>query len=288
MSQEPEPPPAEASGRSGQTAAEPAPPAETEPASGSAATRASEPGSANEATPEPGSAATETTPALDPTGEPTPEPRGDTAAEPGSATEKPASSTGRAIPAQRGATTAETVTTPQPEPTPPDQATPDHTTAGQVTADQATPDQAAADPAEGQAATAAAPGPAPVRPRRRWWGLAFGIVSGVLAVAVVAGLGLLALSMLRPKPPAVGDCLTDAPSFDDMTVVDCASATAYWRVAGNGGTWTWADFHATAPDEVCADFPTTLQALWFSDQTNVTDRTEGEVVCLEPLRSDQP
>ena len=127
-----------------------------------------------------------------------------------------------------------------------------------------------------------------VRPRRGpRWGLVLGIASGVLAVGAVATLGLLALSMLGEDPPVVGDCMTDAASVEDMVVVGCDSADAYWLVTGQDGNWTRGAFEAAQPGEVCADFPSTLQALWFSDQADVTDDTDGTVVCLEPLNPSQ-
>ena len=119
-------------------------------------------------------------------------------------------------------------------------------------------------------------------PRRRRLGLVLGIAGGLVALAVAAAAGFVALTLLSEDLPAAGDCLTDASVPDEMTVVDCGSSEAFWTVVGLDGTWAHGDFEAATAGEVCAGFPTSQQALWVSNARTVSADTEGQVVCLEP------
>jgi hypothetical protein len=110
-----------------------------------------------------------------------------------------------------------------------------------------------------------------------------GIAGGLVALAVAAAAGFVALTLLSEDLPAAGDCLTDASVPDEMTVVDCGSSEAFWTVVGLDGTWTHGDFEAATAGEVCAGFPTSQQALWVSNARTVAAGTDGQVVCLEPL-----
>ncbi|QSB14133.1 hypothetical protein JQS43_21800 [Natronosporangium hydrolyticum] len=184
---------------------------------------------------------------------------------------------------------------PQPEGPPPDAAPPEALPADTPPAveeappepDSAEPDSAEPDSAEPDSAEPDAghadpePAESPVRRGVRLTALIAG--SAVIGALVVAAAGFAALQFFSEETPVVGDCLTEAATADDMSVVDCEGGDAYWSVVGADGTWQYGEFEAAQAGEVCAEHPTTQQALWITSERTVGAESEGEVVCLEPV-----
>lgn len=57
------------------------------------------------------------------------------------------------------------------------------------------------------------------------------IVIGVVIIGVLALGGWIVKNLTGdPETASVGDCVTDAPSADDMKVVDCTDSTAAYKV----------------------------------------------------------
>lgn len=98
---------------------------------------------------------------------------------------------------------------------------------------------------------------------------------------VCAGGGYLLVNSLREDLPEAGECMTDAPDPNEMSVVGCDSDQAAWSVVGADGAMTQVEFQALTPeDQVCQEHEGTEQALWVTDAWFVDDDTEGTVVCL--------
>lgn len=183
---------------------------------------------------------------------------------------------------------------PQPEGPPPDSAPPEALPADTPPAveeappgpDPAEPDSTESDPADTDTDTDAGhadpeSAESPVRRGVRLTALIAG--SAVVGALVVAVAGFAALQFFSEETPVVGDCLTEAATADDMSVVDCEGGDAYWSVVGADGTWQYGEFEAAQAGEVCAEHPTTQQALWITSERTVGAESEGEVVCLEPV-----
>lgn len=123
----------------------------------------------------------------------------------------------------------------------------------------------------------------PVRQSRRWLWVGLVALAVLVGGAVAGATGVAVVQLLREDAPEVGDCLTREAVNDDIDIVDCGEGAAHWRVIGHDGAWTQGEFAQASDDEVCADHPDTQQALWVTAARDVSDDSDGEVVCLAPL-----
>jgi hypothetical protein len=123
---------------------------------------------------------------------------------------------------------------------------------------------------------------APPKKKRRIWPY---VTIGVVLLVILLGVGGVVLLgvLLREEVPEVGQCLDDAPSPDDMEVVDCGSAEAAWSVIGNDGPRTRGEFDQATQGDLCQAFAETQQAMWVTTSYTVDSSTEGEVICLAPV-----
>lgn len=108
-------------------------------------------------------------------------------------------------------------------------------------------------------------------------------VGAVAAVAILVVGGLVIASILGGGDPEAGDCMNDSALASEMEVVDCDSGEAVWSVIGVDTGWTFGDFEAAPLAEVCQDHPGAVQALWITDSSDVSDGTDGDVVCLRAI-----
>lgn len=150
---------------------------------------------------------------------------------------------------------------------------------GQPGAEQPLPEQPLAAPPPPPTA-----GPTPTKKSRKGLMVALIAVAGILLLCVVGGV-VLVLAGGGTNVPEAGECMTDAVDPNEMEVVACDSADAAWSVIGSGGTMTRAEFNTRSQEQqVCAEHPGTVQALWLTGSLlNSSDDTEGEVVCLGPI-----
>jgi len=131
------------------------------------------------------------------------------------------------------------------------------------------------------------PRPEPKKKRRVGLYVTLGVLAVVLLICVAGGV--VFLTSAGDEIPEAGQCLNDAPQATDMEVVDCGATDAAWTVLGTGGTMSRGEFSTlTADADVCDAYPTTERALWVTDAFfGVNDDTEGEVICLASVGSEE-
>ena len=102
-------------------------------------------------------------------------------------------------------------------------------------------------------------------------------VLGIVGVAVLAG-GYMAYKYFTNDTDlaSVGDCITEASSADDMKTVDCAEATAKYKVVGRSdGSYT-----SSSASAVCNAYPSTTDVFLAEG----AGRQRGYVLCLEATK----
>lgn len=104
-------------------------------------------------------------------------------------------------------------------------------------------------------------------------------IVGALVVFAVISIGGVAWAYLTgaPETAKAGDCLS-GQSAEELKTVDCADATAEYKVVGKVENKTEAEFDTNA-ESICAAYPTFQTAYWEGKKNG-----SGYVLCLEPVK----